>query len=79
MQPDSIISVVLDASPPPPPPLDLGCPLDNEMSPLTYSTYVKGILGLEGGGKVVQDKEYITHLINIDCFAKWSFYCTSTV
>ena len=60
-------SLFLDA----PHPLDPRCPLDNDMSLLTYTTYVKGVLG-QGGG-VVEAKEDIKLLTKIDCFAKWSF------
>ena len=64
-------SLFLDYSP-----LDPRRPLDNNMSQhvLTYTIYVKGVLGLVGGG-VVQAK----HLTKIDHFARWSLFCTSIV
>ena len=45
----------------PHPPLDPRNTLGNELSPHTYTTYVKGIMGLEvceggGGGRVAQAK-----------------------
>ena len=59
-------SLFLDA----PPPLDPRCPLDNDMSLSTYSTtYVKGGLGLRGGGgkQIVEaKKKEIKHLTEID-------------
>ena len=39
----------------------------------TYTTYVKGVLGLGGKG-VVLAKEDIKHLTKMDHVAKWSFY-----
>ena len=53
-------SLFLDAFP-----LDPRCPLDNDMSLQTYTTYVKGVLGLGGKG-VVEAKEDIKHLTKID-------------
>ena len=43
-------SLFLNASP-----LNPRCPLNNNMSPYTYTEYVKGVSGL-GGGVVVQAK-----------------------
>ena len=50
-----------------PHPLDPRCSLDNELSlhTCTYTTYLKGILGLSGGNRVVQAKEGIKHLTNL--------------
>ena len=63
--------------PPPPRPK---MPLDSDMWLYTYTTYVKGVLGLGRGGKgVVQAKDNIAYLIKIDHFAEGRFYCTSTV
>ena len=42
--------------------------LGNEMSLHTYTTYVKGILGL--GQHVLQAEEHIKHLKNVNCYAK---------
>ena len=53
-------------------PLDPRCPLDNDMLLLTYTKYVKGVLGLEGK-EIEQAKELIKHLTRIDRFARWSF------
>ena len=44
-------SLFLDASP-----LDPKCPLDNDMPLCTYTTYVKGVLGLGGKGLYKQKK-----------------------
>ena len=44
-------SLFLDA-----PPLDPRCPLDNDISLETLTTYVKGILGLGGGGEASKNK-----------------------
>ena len=63
-------SLFLDASPL----LDPRCPLDNWTSLYKYTTYVKGVLGLGGGGEgVLQAKEDINRLTKIDHFARWSF------
>ena len=48
-------------------PLDPKCPLDNDMSLLTFTTYVNGILGL--GGKAsnnkLKDTSFIFPMTNV--------------
>ena len=60
-------------------PLHPRCPVDSEMLLHTYTTYVKGVVGLVGGGRAVQANEDTRQLTIISQFAYDRFYCTSTV
>ena len=49
----------------PPPPLDPRCPLDNDMPLYTYTTYVKGVLGLGGErGCILPEGVFALHLFS---------------
>ena len=54
-------------------PLDTRSPFDNKTSQHIYTTYVKGVVGVGWGNRVVQVTEDIRHLTNVSRFAKWSF------
>ena len=69
-------TLFLDASPPPRPKMPF---LDNDMPLFTYTTYVKGVLGLGGGQGVVSAKEDNKHLTKWTTSQNGHLICTSTV